>query len=308
MKTILKDNHLTYFKVQNFKCFDSIELRDVGFINIILGDNNVGKTSLLEALTFENNIRTFNENLIDLLMDKDLFPSKNLSADFVQELNAFKYFLNKKRTDEEMIFLFKLVGFEQADLYTKIRVYKNQVSYHQNPNTSGNAHTFRGGEIVTHDTNYDNTESSDILPFMGANSNHIELVDFYEETIQGRPTVKAKFLEDLTFFISDILDIEIKLSKEEFTFPYLIASLKNIEEAIPIQMFGNGSLKFFKIIMALNVAKNRRLMIDEIDNGFHYSRLKSVLRTTLQSAISNSTQLFITTHSSECLKFFKEVL
>ncbi|MBK8425752.1 MAG: AAA family ATPase [Lewinellaceae bacterium] len=45
--------HLTYFKVENFKRFDSLELTDIGQFNLIVGDNNVGKTSVLEALLFD---------------------------------------------------------------------------------------------------------------------------------------------------------------------------------------------------------------------------------------------------------------
>ena len=42
--------HLTYFKVENFKRFESFEMKDLGQFNLIVGDNNVGKTSVLEAL------------------------------------------------------------------------------------------------------------------------------------------------------------------------------------------------------------------------------------------------------------------
>ena len=46
----MSKEHLTYFKVENFKRCDSLELTDIGQFNLIVGDNNVGKTSLLESL------------------------------------------------------------------------------------------------------------------------------------------------------------------------------------------------------------------------------------------------------------------
>ena len=49
----MENNHLTYFKVENFKKFDSLEVNDIGQFNLIVGDNNVGKTCLLEALLFD---------------------------------------------------------------------------------------------------------------------------------------------------------------------------------------------------------------------------------------------------------------
>ena len=50
----METKHLSYFKVENFKRFDSLEVNDIGQFNLIVGDNNVGKTSLLEALLFDD--------------------------------------------------------------------------------------------------------------------------------------------------------------------------------------------------------------------------------------------------------------
>ena len=40
--------------IENFKCFEHLELSDLGQFNLITGKNNVGKSSLLEALLFAN--------------------------------------------------------------------------------------------------------------------------------------------------------------------------------------------------------------------------------------------------------------
>ncbi len=49
-------------------------------------------------------------------------------------------------------------------------------------------------------------------------------------------------------------------------------------------------------------------MIDEVDNGVHYSRMEEFLKTILRIADKNSVQLFMTTHSNECLMHYKEAL
>lgn len=38
------------FKINNFKCFDDFEVNNLGKVNILLGANNVGKSSFLEAI------------------------------------------------------------------------------------------------------------------------------------------------------------------------------------------------------------------------------------------------------------------
>lgn len=48
-------------------------------------------------------------------------------------------------------------------------------------------------------------------------------------------------------------------------------------------------------------------MIDEIDTGIHYSRMKGFLKNIIQLADKNEVQLFMTTHSLECQEAFAEV-
>ena len=37
-------------KIENFKCFDKLEVNGLSRVNLIGGKNNVGKTALMEAL------------------------------------------------------------------------------------------------------------------------------------------------------------------------------------------------------------------------------------------------------------------
>ena len=56
------------------------------------------------------------------------------------------------------------------------------------------------------------------------------------------------------------------------------------------------------------ICRGKRLMIDEIDTGVHYSRFKDFWKIIIKSAILNDVQIFATTHNIECLKYFKEAL
>ena len=46
-------SYLTYLKIHHFKSIEDLELKDLSHINIIVGANNSGKTSLLEAMSIE---------------------------------------------------------------------------------------------------------------------------------------------------------------------------------------------------------------------------------------------------------------
>lgn len=53
----MNDNHITRLEVRNFKKFDHLVVENIGQVNLITGDNNVGKTSLLELLLWEPNMK-----------------------------------------------------------------------------------------------------------------------------------------------------------------------------------------------------------------------------------------------------------
>ena len=60
---ISPSEHLSHISISNFRQFDNLSLDNLGRFNLIVGDNNVGKTSLLEALLFVNNEELFYKNL-----------------------------------------------------------------------------------------------------------------------------------------------------------------------------------------------------------------------------------------------------
>ncbi|MCA6558504.1 MAG: AAA family ATPase, partial [Pseudanabaena sp. M114S2SP2A07QC] len=41
---------LKSLKIENFRCFPSFEMQQLGRLNLIVGTNNSGKTSILEAI------------------------------------------------------------------------------------------------------------------------------------------------------------------------------------------------------------------------------------------------------------------
>ena len=46
-------------------------------------------------------------------------------------------------------------------------------------------------------------------------------------------------------------------------------------------------------------------MIDEIETGIHYTRMKEFWKTIIVAAQKNDVQIFTTTHSKECLSYFQ---
>ena len=71
-------------------------------------------------------------------------------------------------------------------------------------------------------------------------------------------------------------------------------------QRIPIGSMGDGIWRLLGIALALVSARGGVLLIDEIDTGLHYSVLVDMWRLVLETARSLDVQVFATTHSRDC--------
>ncbi len=70
---------------------------------------------------------------------------------------------------------------------------------------------------------------------------------------------------------------------------------------LPLQLLGEGSVTLADIISAIFEVRNGVILIDEIENGVHYSVLPELWFHIGRAARQAKVQVFATTHSRECV-------
>jgi hypothetical protein len=78
------------------------------------------------------------------------------------------------------------------------------------------------------------------------------------------------------------------------------------KERIPLKHLGEGMFRVFHIILALVNAKEGFLLIDEFENGLHYTVQPKVWEFIFKLAKELNVQVFVTTHSWDCVTAFAE--
>jgi len=110
---------------------------------------------------------------------------------------------------------------------------------------------------------------------------------------------------------NNLLDFLVKIDSRVETMHLLddkiYFGLKNIKELIPINLMGDGINHIFNILASI-VNDYNIILIDEIENGLHYSVHKELWKSIMKLQEEFDFQMFITTHSIETLKALKEVL
>jgi len=85
-----------------------------------------------------------------------------------------------------------------------------------------------------------------------------------------------------------------------------IVKIAGIDERLPLGHLGDGMLRVLSIALALVNPKDGMLLIDEIENGLHYSVLPDIWRLIFTIAHQYNIQIFATTHSWDCIQAFQK--
>jgi hypothetical protein len=73
---------------------------------------------------------------------------------------------------------------------------------------------------------------------------------------------------------------------------------------VPLRGMGDGMNRLLGISLSLAAVSGGILLVDEIENGIHYSVQPEVWRSILRAAESLNVQVFATTHSWDCIRAF----
>ena len=71
---------------------------------------------------------------------------------------------------------------------------------------------------------------------------------------------------------------------------------------LPIGSYGDGMRRLLAISLGLVSTQNGCLLIDEIDIGFHWTVMEDLWRLVMETAERLNVQVFATTHSYDCIK------
>ncbi|OGC01712.1 hypothetical protein A2V82_14195 [candidate division KSB1 bacterium RBG_16_48_16] len=77
---------------------------------------------------------------------------------------------------------------------------------------------------------------------------------------------------------------------------------------MPVNLLGDGIRRMLSILAKVLDTKDGIILLDEIENGLHYSSLKVFLKYLIRMSELQNVQLFLTTHSKETLNNLSEIL
>lgn len=298
-------------KIKNFKNLDGLEIPHLSQINLISGQNNVGKSTLLEAIA----IYTNPSQIIEILKERDEFPlykEENETERINQNTNAFSSLFTDRKDEVSENNIIEIsdkentlsIQFSYYSPKTDIEYIKKVITITRQNKTVSILHLNSPIDSLNQRLGIDN-DSNIIIKLNTEPIGTEYIANFFdnialtekEDNVIGALQIIEPNLNKLAF-----------IAESQYRFRRPIVTLKGSNRRFPLKSMGDGINHILSIILALVNCENGCLLIDEIDNGLHYSVQENLWKVIFDLAKKLNIQVFATTHSNDCINSFTEVL
>lgn len=309
------------FEVENFRSFRSLELRGLPAVNIIVGKSASGKTALLEALRMAlggtpavawvlNGTRGIVVPIVPNPTREQFEAAwKSYFLDFdISKTITFKIIDSERRNASLKMY------FDQDRPVTPL---PGNPPFHPGMPALTNTIiplTFKRraftGEESTLDATIHQQQLGQLFLQQGPELGTVS--EFFPSTWQSNAQQVASWFSQLKISnrSDDIVDIVRRqfpdISELSSETPYGVASVyatvKHHSEMMPVALVSSGINKFMSLLIAIRTYRGGVVLIDEIENGIYYKMFPALWEALHKFAIANKTQLFLSSHSWECLR------
>lgn len=298
---------LNSIEIENFRAFKNLKIESLGRVNLIVGKNNVGKSSLLEAIQVyaaRNHV-----TLWQMLANREEgdYPTEVSKAPADQKLKTVR-FLYHGRQDFSYEFPPIQIG-EIGSKYKRITIeFKSREI--DDPDEFRPSLIIRSGNNLPVIDRFDTARptTSDIegiqcnfVPAVGLNQEEVDLLWSRVALTDD----ESEVLKAIKIVSPEIEAVGIVSNPELGMRRIAIARSTEIREPFSIQSLGDGINRLFYIALALVNSRNGFLLIDEIGSGLHYSVQHELWRLIFAVAAKLNVQVFATTHSNDSIVAFQ---
>ncbi len=81
-----------------------------------------------------------------------------------------------------------------------------------------------------------------------------------------------------------------------------------LDRMVPLNLFGSGMVRAASVLSHCMLAKERLLFLDELENGLHHTAVRPLIEALLVLSHEQDMQVFVTTHSVAVLQSLLDVL
>lgn len=320
---------LENLEIKNFRTFSHLRIERLGQVNLIVGKNGVGKTTLLEALQLYGSIwpqQTITKILYGRaeILDRQARASMDLPTPPLLHLETLFYGREPKNEDVFMIGPLTLAK-GQLPFCAKADTRSHQDGYfgiNINPCTEARQYSVYADHSSTYSIPSGTPKPPEVFPdppYVSSRGNDRDVPSWWddlpldseqrvlESLKQIAPIRGAKFVPDPRDEIGRLAKVTV-----------------GGEGSLPLTALGDGAVRMFQIAVAMEFAVVQGktafkvdemfgsvlpiLLIDEIETGIHHTLHADLWKFVFHAARLLGVQVFATSHSLDCLRGFGQAM
>lgn len=318
------DEMIHDLKLKNYRSFQSYELVDLAPVNLLVGKNNSGKTSILEAIHF-------------LASGGDPYVLREV-ARRRGEVNVHRGHDHRHRRlpdppDVSHLFRGHRFGPGSELAITSdggrnavcMTVEDDDKDFHPDQQSLFGREMENAKLLAVHIKGI-GTKSSIVLPATDDGSLHLTSRTVRTSGLDALPTSPVRFVTAASLKISSMQGmwdavvlagreaevedamklIEHNLTSIYFTGAYgfgdAVLGFQPGTRRVAIGSHGEGTRRLLALALSLTQLSGGILLVDEIDTGLHWTVLEDMWKLVIEWATRANIQVFATTHSFDCIR------
>ena len=310
-------SYIHNLSIGNYRGINSMVISELNNINIIVGDNNSGKTSLLETIFLLRAPESF-ANVLS--------TAKLRTTGFLASTTPYENFISIFPKGSNQIFVQADGDFGNVSLKVSGEEITTEVGDDDLKNYPASMRYVRAQNIVGSEvTAFVGQMSSSVnshrdefpIRFTAISRNHhavvtsrrfinIEYVSpiahITENTFnrivrtEGYKQICIELIRLFDPQIEDLIYMRNELSGKAVEY------IKNSKLGLmPLSTYGDGIKKVLSLANAIVESAGGILLIDEIDTSIHYKYYENIFNFLIKACMKFDVQVFITTHSKEAI-------
>lgn len=313
------------FHVRNYRGLQKLDLEGLADVNLIAGSNNVGKTALLESLFVFSG--TYNPGLLLVVRTLRGHDRLKIQRGSWAESPFATFFFNR---NESSTVAFSGYDVDRGLRSVEISVVRDLSKVPQVPQYSlteqddeakepPSSIQVAGSSEIVHALQLDTSDGgASERYFLVLTMGKVHTVPFYPpppfQTYLIRPyhsgtTIDSELFSNLAKQGNEeVLLAALRLIEPQLIDVFLVTEADQTRlwgrlpfGSLPVLDMGDGLIRLANIAIRAANAPGGILLIDEIENGLHYSVLPQVWSFIARISKEFDVQIIATTHSRECI-------
>lgn len=314
--------------IQNYRLFKDFQIDGLAQVNLIVGMNNSGKTSLLEAIYLlvnqndpgrlteilenrgEMTVERFaakttqpiDYQILQLFHGRQVLPNKviRIGSQRDRQLNLQISLRSSERSSQiaqQKMPLMDDTTDSEAPILELVFDYGKDTTALKIPVRDDGAVGYKALRWLSRETHQHQFLTTNNLGYddLAGLWDTVQLTPEEDRVIEALQTLDPA-VERIGFASRHMSNNVIRLK------------LRSQPEPIPLGSMGDGMRRILTLAITEIVAEGGVLLVDEIDTGLYYRAQTNLWRLLIQTAQRLNVQIFATTHSLDCVQAFQAAL